>query len=290
MNKGGLVAATVLWALTNHASAQEINREQTPPACENASTEAQYRACVDATQPGSGFHWLSLMHLGMIAMQRHDTAEAIRFFDQAWSISGENVTRPRLHGYRAVAYDMAGRDGDAVREARVALSILLRTRELPDDVWAMLGDTQINDEAAYAAILPILKQANDADFDRGLAAYFALPVENWGSAAMRASALEKLDRLNEALQMSAQALALQPEHPLVLNNHCYILLRLDRSLDALPFCERAAQAAPTIAGVRHSLGAVYAALGRCDDARIQVAEARRLDPASENYSEEIECR
>ena len=172
------LAVVALAALAGPAAAQRMIHTETPAACANAATESEYRACADATSPGSSFHWLSLMHLGMLAMQRQDVAEAVRLFDLAVPAQGENFTRPRLHGYKAAAYNMVGRDDDALREAHITLSLLMRTRQLPDDVWPMLEDAQINNEAAFAAILPILQKAGDPDFRQAYTAYMALPVQS----------------------------------------------------------------------------------------------------------------
>lgn len=262
------------------AAAQQVRHVETPAACADASTESQYRACVEATPPDSGFHWLSLMHLGMLAMARQDVAEAVSLFDQAAPSQGENLTRPRLHGYRAAAYRAVGRHEDALSEAHVALSLLMQTRELPDDVWSLIEDTQINNEAAYAAILPILRDANDPEYERAFAAYTALPVENWASAAMRAGTLETLDQLDFALEFSERAMQMRQGHPLILNNHCYILVRLNRAVEALPHCEQAVALMPNSGAVRHSYASALAAMGRCDDAAEQDAQSRHLDAVS----------
>jgi tetratricopeptide (TPR) repeat protein len=283
-----LTAMAALLLVVAPVAAQPVQHEETPAACANASTELQYRACLEATPPGSGFHWLSLMHLGMLAMVRQDVAEAVRLFDQAAPSQGENFTRPRLHGYRAAAYRAVGRREDALSEAHVALSLLLRTRDLPDEAWSFIEDTQINNEAAYAAILPILRDARDPEYEWALAAYLALPVENWASAAMRAGALEALDRLEQALQFSERAMRMRPDHPLILNNHCYILVRLNRASEALPHCEKAVGMMPTSGAVRHSYASVLAAIGRCSEAAEQDAESRRLDAVS--LRPEIACR
>jgi tetratricopeptide (TPR) repeat protein len=262
------------------ANAQQVNQNEPPAACANANSEQQYRACFDATPAGSGFNFLSAMYLGMIAMQRQDVAASVEWFDRAQSTDGQNFTRPRLHGYRAVAYKMVGRNEEALSEARLTLSLLLRTRDIPANVWPMFEDSQINNETAFGAILPILQDADDPDLERAFDAYVALPVESWQSAAIRASTLESLDRLDEALNFSNQAVAAQPDHPLVLNNHCYLLVRLERSSEALPFCERAVAAMPASAAVRHSYASALAAQGRCDETAVQLEEARRLDSVS----------
>lgn len=266
--------------MTVVANAQPTNRDEPPPACANASSEEQYRACVEATEPGTGFHWLSLMHLGMIEMQRQDLSAALEIYDSVGARRAEKFTRPRLHAYRAAAYQMAGRDAEALSEARVAVSLLQRTIEMPDEVWPIFEDSQINNEVAYSIVLPILHEAGDPLFDSVLSAYEALPVDNWASAMIRASAFEKLDRLDEALGLSRIALASRPDHPLGLNNHCYILVRLARPAEKLPYCERAVALMPESAILRGSYASALAALGRCPEAAAQDSQSRRLDAVS----------
>jgi len=202
-------------------------------------------------------------------------------FDLAAPEDGENVTRPRLHAYRAATYSLVGRQGDALVEARVTLSLLSGSQQLPSELRAMLEDSQINNEAAYAAIIPILYKGNDTAFESALGAYLALPVENWASAAMRAGMLESIDRFDDALVLSNQAIAAQPNHPLVLNNHCYLLTRMGRPAEGLPYCERAVASSVSFASARHSYAAALAALGRCEEARRQEAEAFRLDSVTQ---------
>jgi tetratricopeptide (TPR) repeat protein len=263
------------------AWAQTIQRDEPPEACANAMVEPDFLRCVESTEPGNGFHWLSLMHLGMLAMARQDVAAAVQWFDRATVANNANFTRPRLHGYRAAAYSMVDRDAEALAEAHVALSLLTRTREgIPPEAWLFFDDTQINNEAAYAAIIPILHEAEDPAYEAALAAFLSLPVENWASAALRAGVLETTDQLEPALEFSLQALAGRPDHPMLLNNHCYLLVRLERAAEALPYCERAVTAMPNSGAFRHSYAAALAAVGRCEDADAQNAESNRLDTVS----------
>lgn len=272
----------------SQASAQ-VTREAPPSACvANAQGEVNYEECVAATQPGTGFHWLSLMHLGMYAMARQDVRAAVAYFDRAGSGDGEKFfTRPRLHGYRAAAYRQVGRSADALAEAHVTLSLLRRTESIPAEAYAMFEDTQLNNEVAYAVILPILREANDPDYSSARDEYLAMPSQDWRSLAIRAGTLEALDELEPALTISERVIALQPNDPRVQNNHCYLLVRLQRAAEALPHCELAVTQAPAMAPFRHSYASALAGVGQCERAEAEIAEAARLDPVS--VRPEITC-
>lgn len=279
--RAAIVSVASWFMLATDGHAQTMSRDEPPEACANAQVEPDFLRCVEATDPSDGFHWLSLMHLGMLAMVRQDVGTAVQWFDRASVANNANFTRPRLHGYRAAAYGMVDRDAEALAEAHVALSLLTRTREgIPAEAWRFFDDTQVNNEAAYAAILPILYESEDPAYESALAAFLALPVENWASAALRAGVLETTNQIEPALEFSLQALAGRPDHPLLLNNHCYLLVRLERAAEALSYCERAVTAMPSSGAFRHSYAAALAAIGRCEEAEAQNAESYRLDTVS----------
>jgi Flp pilus assembly protein TadD len=141
----------------------------------------------------------------------------------------------------------------------------------------------------YAAILPVLFAAHDPDARSVRDAYMALPAQDWVSWANRAGVLEQLDDLEGALRANAEALRLQPNHPGVQNNQCYILTRAGRAQEGIPYCEAALRGAPNVASVHHSYASALASAGLCERARQALAEARRLDPASVEYQHEIAC-
>jgi tetratricopeptide (TPR) repeat protein len=283
-----LVLAVLFLCAWSQASAQ-VTREEPPPACvANAQGEVNYEACAAATQPGTGFHWLSLMHLGMYALARQDVRTAIEYFDRAGSGDREKFfTRPRLHGYRATAYRQVGRAADALAEARVTLSLLRRNRDIPAEAYSLFDDAPLNNELAYAVILPILREANDPDYASARDEYLAIPSQDWRSLAIRAGTLEALDELEAALIVSERVIALQPNDPRVQNNHCYLLARSQRAAEGLPHCELAVTQAPEMAPFRHSYASALAGVGQCQRAEAEIAEAARLDPVS--VRPEITC-
>ncbi len=116
-----------------------------------------------------------------------------------------------------------------------------------------------------------------------------LDVQDWSLRADRAGTLETLGDLAGALVESKQVVDHQPDNPVFLNNHCYILVRMNRALEALPYCERAVASAPTIPEARHSYASVLAAVGQCEAAETQLAEARRLRVDDPLYRQPLTC-
>jgi Flp pilus assembly protein TadD len=148
----------------------------------------------------------------------------------------------------------------------------------------------LNVEMIYVYILPVLQAGDLQRFETALQAFRALPAMGWESYANRAAVLQEIGDVAGALDMSGRALAMAPDDPGVLNNHCYILLQAGRAGEALPFCERAVRAVPSVAAARHSLAEVFAALGRCAEAERELAEARRLDPVTVDYQRPLSCQ
>ena len=145
-------------------------------------------------------------------------------------------------------------------------------------------------EGMYVLILPVLQTSDAARFERGMVAFRALPApRDWIGYTNRAGVMQQLGDLPAAVDYSGRALALNPDNPGVLNNHCYILYSAGRAAEALPFCERAVAAAPQVAAIHDSMSDVLAALGRCDEAQRAIERARALDPSSADYRQPISC-
>lgn len=280
--------AVAFWMCAGAALAQT---DETPQQCRyDAQGRVDYQACADATQPGDMLHTLSRINLGTIALHQGDYASAVRHYDAAQPPNGDGLmSDPLYHAYRAAALNHVGRKDEAAVEARTALSVLRDPRGLPAEMMAPFAPGSEAVEQVYTHILPVLHEARDPEASTLLISYLAMPERDWFSWANRAGVLEQIGELENALTASGRALALQPDHPGVQNNHCYILVRLERAQEALPYCQRARQLAPNIAAVRHSLSTVYVALGQCANARTELAEARRLDPVSEAYREDLVC-
>jgi tetratricopeptide (TPR) repeat protein len=274
-------------AMTGSAFAQQV---EAPPQCRyNAAGQVDYEACLAVSPPGSPWRSLSLMNLATRAYMAADFATAVRYYDQAQPSDGSLMySDAGYHAYYAATLHQVGRREDAIVQARYALGVLRNAPELPEAA-RRFSATQVDPEVVYSAILPVLHAANDPQTESVMNAYLALPARDFVSWANRAAVMLEIGDLEGALRANNEAMRLSPSHPGVLNNQCYILVKLNRAGEALPHCLGALSGAPDIAAVRHSVASAYAALGRCREAEAELGEARRLDPVTEEYRTPIAC-
>lgn len=256
-----------------------------PSACQpDRQGQVDFQVCADAADRGSPERRLALINLGTKAFLSQDYAKAVRYYDEAQPPGGQRIfSDANFHAFRAVAYSHVGRTAEGLADARTAWQMLqgkdFAGRPLAAD----------DPELVLASILPILKRGADPGFPGALSAYRSLPARDWISYANRTSLLIEIDDLSGAMDASREALKLQPGHPQVLNNSCYLLTKLDRAGEGLPYCERAVAAAPRIAAIRDSYAAALAASGHCAQADAELATARRLDPVSVEYQRKLAC-
>lgn len=259
-----------------------------PAACRPDKTgEVNQRACADALPVGSPERALPLINLGAEAFLNRNFGEAVRLYDEAIPPGKTIVSDVRFHAFRAGAYSHVGRDAEAYRDARLALDMLNGKSVEPGVIPAA---RPVSAGEIYATILPILKKNRDAGFPAALAAYTAIPSNSWIDWANRAGVLDELGEGKAAADASAHALALNPTHPAVLNNHCYILANGGKAAEALPYCQKAIAAAPNEPSIHHSYATALALAGKCKDAVAELAVARRLDPSSATYKKPIACK
>jgi Flp pilus assembly protein TadD len=92
---------------------------------------------------------------------------------------------------------------------------------------------------------------------------------------------EEAAEYDGAIARYRRTLDLQPDHVVALNNLAYTLaIRRNAPAEALPFAQRAAQAAPKSGEILDTLGWTYHLLGSNELALKVLAEAVRLRPAS----------
>ncbi|MDB5455826.1 MAG: hypothetical protein JWP92_1411 [Caulobacter sp.] len=283
----------ILAALALAAPAALARTPQTdvPAACRgDAVGRVDWRACATAAPVDSAARRLALINLGTQAFLRDDYAAAVRFYDQAQPSGDQQIySDASFHAFRSASYRHVGRTSEALADARTALDLLVDPTDLPPQA-RQIAAAPVDVELVYSLILPPLRQANDPRYLDALAAFRALPVRDWVSLSRRAAVLEELGDRAAALEASAQVVALKPDEPAVLNNHCYALARAGRGIEALPFCERALALAPTAAPIHDSYAVALAAAGRCAQAREQLAQAQRLDPTAVTYRRTLDCR
>lgn len=250
----------------------------------DARGAVNHAACAAASPPGSPQQRLALINLGTEAFLRHDYANAVRFYDEAQPKDGQKIlSDPAFHAFRASAYSHVGRAEDAAAEARIALAMLEGKAPLPAPPGM---DTA---EALLPYILPVLKAAKDPGFERAAATYRGLPARDWISHANRAGVLLELDDLPGAMAANDRAMALQPGHPMVLNNACILLTKAGRPAEALAACDKALAAAPEVAAIHDSRADALVAAGKCAEAQAALATARRLDTSSAHYRRTLGC-
>lgn len=272
------------------ASPALAQNDQPPAECRrNAAGQVNYQACFDASPPGSGWRSMAQINLGTEAFARGDYATAVRHYDEARPPAGETMYSDVLfHTFRGASYWHVERRQEALADAQIALRMLQGDPTLNLEPLDYMP-AHVDREMVFAFILPILQSGDAARFEAALSTYQAMPASDWTSYANRAAVLDQVGRPAEALVASEQAVRLAPNDAGVLNNHCAILANAHRPGDALPYCERAVAGAPQIAAIHDSLSDALAALGRCNDAEREIAEARRLDPASPDYARPIAC-
>jgi Flp pilus assembly protein TadD len=265
--------------------------EETPPQCRyDANGAIDYRACAAATEPGSALFALSMINLGTQAFDEGNVTEAVRLYDLAILPGSELTSDPTLHARRASALSAVGRSNEALTDARKAYAMIAHPERFANEIPAeLLRLNDRNRELVYVLVLPILAKANDPEAPGAIAAWRALPAEGWDILVNRAAVMEQLGALEDALAFNTRAMEIEPSHPAVLNNQCYILVRSNRAAEALPFCERAVRAAPDAGAVHHSHASALAALGRCAEADAAIATARRLEPGSASNQKPLAC-
>jgi Flp pilus assembly protein TadD len=232
------------------------------------------------------------MSLGYDAFQQGNSAAALAAFDAADRLAGGYLyLNPELHAMRAATFNAAGRNDTALREARIAFDYLnegpLVTKELRDRFFAT--NQLVDLDLVYAAVTVIFKKNNDVRFEPSLRALLSRSPTDAPGWSNRGALLGDLERHSEAVVASQRAVRMEPNNPLVLNNHCFILTQAGRANEGLPVCAKAIRLAPNISPIRSSYSTTLAKLGRCTEAAEQKAIALRLDPNSEEALKPLEC-
>lgn len=278
--------AAILSLIGAATLAHAQDAEQTPAACKPDPRGAiNLTACAAAAAPGSAERAFALINLGTQAYVAGNHTEAARLYDQAVPPGLTVMSDVYFHAFRGGAYHHVGRKEEAYKDARLAFDIVSGKPGLPPQIARVDGDL----EPIYVSILPILKENADPDYASALAAFVALPAGDWVDWSNRAGILSDFGELDGAAKASAEALKLNPTHPAVLNNHCYMLMLAGDPASGLPYCQKAVSADPSHPSGHHSLATVLAKLGRCADAEAALAEARKRDPGSVKYKEPLAC-
>ncbi|WP_395945714.1 hypothetical protein [Brevundimonas sp.] len=263
---------------------------EVPAACRmDQAGNVDFQACADTAPRGSMPRALALINLASQAYLEGDYSRAVTLYDEAIP-PGQTVTSDVVfHTFRADTYHHVGRTEEARADAALAWRILQGEISPSGDP---ADDLPVTDQLRFEVlirILPILKDGDPAAFTAARTLFMGLPAEDGIALTNRAGLLARLGDYPAAIADSERALALTPDEPGLKNNHCYTLFQAGRAAEGLPYCEAAVAALPAIAPIRHSYAEVLAALGRCDEADAQMAEARRLDPSGVAYARSLTC-
>jgi len=195
---------------------------------------------------------------------------ALEQYEDAAAVFAQVATAdPAFHSAemgRAEALRLAGREDQAIE----VLKNLSRTHPDMPLALASLGDIYRRSGD--------FEQAN-ASYDAALSAYDDEASARWWLYYSRGITFERMDRWDEAEADFRASLALNPDHPSVLNYLGYSLV--DRGMkydEALGMIETAVEARPDNGAIVDSLAWVYYKLGRYQDAVAPMERAAELLP------------
>jgi tetratricopeptide (TPR) repeat protein len=211
--------------------------------------------------------------LGLMLDDHNRVDEAIAAFRSVRADDGL-ATQARDGEVRALRG--ADRDKEALQAAQRALA----DGSANASDYARLGDTfaalDRQDEAA-AAYSRALQATGEAK-----------PENRWPLLLLRASAFEEGNRWPEARHDLAQALALAPDEPLILNFLGYAKLERGEDLDTAEAMIRKASAlAPDDASITDSLGWALYKRGRLSEAVEVLTRAAKADPTQAEIREHL---
>jgi tetratricopeptide (TPR) repeat protein len=211
--------------------------------------------------------------LGLMLDDRERVNEAVAAFR---SVSADDALATQARDAEVRALRSADRDKEALQTAQRALAG--GTTDTAD--YARLGDVLASMDRhheaaeAYTRALQLTAQAK--------------PEQRWPLLLLRASAFEEGNRWPEARNDLAQALALAPDEPLILNFLGYAKLERGEDLDTAEAMIRKASAlAPDDASITDSLGWALYKRGRLPEAIEVLTRAAKADPTQAEIREHL---
>jgi Flp pilus assembly protein TadD len=150
----------------------------------------------------------------------------------------------------------------------------------------------VGDFSRLGDVLQAMKRNNEAADAYGRAIAFAqgqkLDGQLWSLLLLRASSLEDAGRWPEARAALQQALALEPEQPLLLNFLGYAKLERGEDVDAAEaMIRKASELAPDEASITDSLGWAEFKRGKVAEAIVTLQRAAEKDPAQAEIQEHL---
>ena len=150
----------------------------------------------------------------------------------------------------------------------------------------------VADFSRLGDVLQAMKRNNEAADAYGRAIAFAqtqkLDGQMWSLLLLRASSLEEAGRWPEARTALQQALALEPDQPLLLNFLGYAKLERGEDVEAAEaMIRKASELAPDEASITDSLGWAEFKRGKVADAIATLQRAAEKDPAQAEIQEHL---
>jgi tetratricopeptide (TPR) repeat protein len=229
----------------------------------------------------------AFFYLASIAEQQGDIEEAAQFYARVED--GENLytaqVRLALLMFRMGRPELAishlelfeRRNPAAAVELGAARAELLARLGMSDEALQVYGDIlarfpdDFSTRYSRGLLHVQLGRVEDAlaDFGHLVAAY---PDDPTALNALGYTLTDMTNRHDEAYQLIYRALGMQPENPAILDSMGWVLFRLGRPEEGLPFVERSWELMPDAEIAAH-LGEILWALGRKDEARETWLEA-----------------
>ncbi len=234
-------------------------------------------------------------------LARQDSLPALEsLYDEVQRLEGQATPARRL--LLGQLAELVERDSEALRwyrsvveapqrsRAQLRLAVLLDRGGEGESALTQLRELQLDTQADVEAVRDaylleaelLLRRQADAEalaaYGRGLEVLELDPRLLYG----RALALERLDRVDEAITDLEQLVALDPNDPDHLNALGYTLVdRTDRHAEGLALIERALALRPDAAAIVDSHGWALYRLGRLDEAEAELRRAFELQPDPE---------
>ncbi len=253
-----------------------------------------------STEPGRArarHAWLT----GVLAELLQMNEAAVRWYEQ---VKGE--LEPRADLRRAMLISGMGR----IDQARGLLESVRQTSgpELTEQAWLVEGQV-LAEHGGHGPAMQVLSRAlaeipgsSALLYARAMAAVQAdqldlaeqdlrAIIQNDPENAEALNALgytlsDRTDRQREAYRLIETALALAPDNPAVLDSMGWVLYRLGRAEEGLPYLRQAAEAEPHPEIVAHLIEVLYRT-GREDEARARVLDSQEF-LADRLYRETLE--
>jgi tetratricopeptide (TPR) repeat protein len=151
---------------------------------------------------------------------------------------------------------------------------------------AQLDPTQSGPRTNLAIVLLSQKKYSDAESE--LRACIRLGIADWRTYTVLGSVLVTQKRYPDCIPIYRQALRLQPENPMILNDLGYALAETNTNLEeAIDLLKRAVKLVPLNGAVHDSLGWAYFKSGDLAKAEEVILHAVKLDPKSFAISEHL---